>query len=89
MCKQMEKMVNARLICLLETREILSPVQYGFPKNWSSTDVLVRLEAEIRNAFITGKLLIAIFYIEKAYDTTWRRGILESLHMHNIKGRLS
>ena len=89
-CKLMERMVNARLMWILETRAILNPMQYWFRKNRLCTDVLVRLKTEIRNAFITGKSLIAIFFdTEKTYDTTWRRGILENLHMHNIKGRLS
>ena len=46
-CKLMERMVNDRLMWILETRRILDDVQYGFRKNRSTSDVLVRLEAEI------------------------------------------
>ena len=69
-------MVNARLVPILETKEITYPMQYGFRKNSSSSEVLVTLETEIRNAFAMRKSLIGIFFdLEKAYDTTWRRGI--------------
>ena len=90
MCKLMERMVNNRLMWILETNGIISPMQYGFRKNRSTSDVLVRLETEVRNTFALRKSLIAVFFdIEKAYDTTWRRGILEVLRNNNIKGRLA
>ena len=88
-CKLMERMVNTRLVHILERKEIINPMQYGFRKNRSSSDVLVRLETEIRKAFAMRKSVIAVFFdIEKAYDTTWRRGILEALCEYDIKGRM-
>ena len=74
----MEGMANTRLLHILERKEIINPMQYGFSKNRSSSNVLVRLETEIRNAFAMRKPLIAVFFdIKNAYDTTWRRGILK------------
>ena len=48
------------------------------------------LETEIKNAFAMKTALITIFFdIEKAFDTTWRRGILEALRAYAIKSRMN
>jgi hypothetical protein len=88
-CKLMEKVVNNRLVWYLEAHSLLAPEQYGFRKFKSTTDVLVRLETYIREAFANKKHVYAIFFdMEKAYDITWRRGILQSLHNTGLRGRL-
>ena len=43
----------------------------------------------IGQAFALNKFVIAIFYFNQAYDTTWRGGILETLHFQNITGQMS
>ena len=46
----------------------------------STTDNLVRLETFIRDAFIKKELVVAVFFdLIKAYDTTWRYGILKDI----------
>jgi potassium voltage-gated channel Eag-related subfamily H protein 8 len=50
-CKHMERMVNSRLVWLMESRGILSNIQCGFRRNRSSVDHLVSLEEQIRQAF--------------------------------------
>ena len=77
LCKLMEKMVNARLVWYLEKKGILSPIQCGFRRMHSTTDVLVRLESSICEAFASKEHHVTVFfYLEKAYDTAWRHGIL-------------
>ena len=48
-----------------------------FGKNRSTIDHLVRFESFIRNALIKGEHVVSILFdLEKAYDTTWKHGIL-------------
>ena len=64
-------------------------VQAGGWRGRSTIDHLVRLETAIRNAYANNEHLISIFFdIEKAYDTTWRYGILKDLHNLGLRGRL-
>ena len=50
---------------------------------------LVTLETSIRDAFVGRKHLVSIFfYLEKAYDPTWKHGILLDLYKTGIRGRL-
>ena len=68
---------------------ITSPIQSGFRSNRSTNDHLIRLETFIRDAFVNREHIVSVFfYLEKAYDTTWRYGILKDLHDLGLKGRL-
>ena len=63
--------------------------QSGFRKNRSTADQLVCLESYIRNAFVKKQHVVAIFFdLEKAYDTTWKHGILKDIHKIGLKGNL-
>ena len=89
LCKLMEKIINKRLMWFLETSNSLSNFQCGFRKNRSTMDHLVRLETFIRDAFIRKEHLVAIFFdLEKAFDTTWKHGILKDLHELGLRGNL-
>ena len=56
-----------------------------FRKSRSATDQLVRLESLIREAFVRREHVVSVFFdLEKAYDTTWKYGILEA----GLRGRL-
>ena len=89
LCKLMEKLVNKRLIWFLETNEFLTQYQSGFRKNRSTYDHLTRLETFIRQAFIKGEHVTVIFFdLEKAFDTTWKYGILKDLHEMGLRGNL-
>ena len=50
-CKTFKCMVNERLIWYLESHNILTEYQSGFPNHRSTTDQLVRLESYIREAW--------------------------------------
>ena len=55
----------------------------------STVDHLVRLETFVREAFIKKEHLTAVFFdLEKAYDTTWKYGIMHDLSDFGLKGRL-
>lgn len=89
LCKLFEKMVNARLTYILETRNLISPNQSGFRKGRSTPDNIIALESDIRNAFLRKNHLVSIFFdMEKAYDRTWRYGILHDLYDLGFRGNL-
>ena len=88
-CKTFERMINDRLVWYLESNGCLSALQSGFRKQRSTTDQLVRLESYIRDGLLRGEHVVSVFFdLEKAYDTTWKYGILRDLHGTGLKGRL-
>ena len=89
LCKTMERMVNARLVWLLESEHLISDFQSGFRRGRSTLDHLVSLESFVREAFIKKEHAVAVFFdLEKAYDTTWKHGIMKDLHAMGFRGRL-
>ena len=88
-CKTVERMVNERLVWYLEKNGLLAKQQCGYRANRSTVDHLVRLETFIRDAFIQNQHLVAVFFdLQKAYDTTWKHGILKDLHDMGLRGNL-
>ncbi|GFU91629.1 putative RNA-directed DNA polymerase from transposon X-element [Trichonephila clavipes] len=51
-CKAFERMINTRLMYVLEKEKCISPLQSGFRKGRSTLDNLVFLETQIRDAFV-------------------------------------
>ena len=50
---------------------------------------MIRLETFIRDAFVNREHVVSVFFdLEKAYDTTWRYGILKDLQDLGLRGRL-
>ena len=89
LCKIMEQMVNSRLTWYLERNKVITEHQNGFRRRRSTIDNLVTLETSIRDAFVGKKHLVFIFFdLEKAYDTTWKHGILLDLYKTGLRGRL-
>ena len=88
-CKTLERMVNNRLVWYLESKHIITEHQSGFRRRRSTVDNLVILESAIRDSFINKRHLVSIFFdLEKAYDTTWKYGILRDLFEAGLRGRL-
>ena len=88
--KLLEKIVNARLIRHLEAEALLTPEQYGFRRNRGTIDALVRFQNHIRHSRDRGEHTLSIFFdMHKAYDTTWRRGILQYLYDKGIRGNMA
>ena len=89
LCKTMERMINARLVWYLEINHLLTKHQSGFRHFRSTADHLISLETNVRNAFVRGEHMVSIFFdLEKAYDTTWKYGILKDLHEMGLRGRM-
>jgi hypothetical protein len=89
MCKVLERMVKRRLLWRLESNNLLSKAQNGFRKHRSTLDNIVNLESTIRKAFAQNhKVLCVFFYLEKAFDMTWRHSILKSLNKWGIQGHM-
>ena len=81
LCETMERMVNNRLMWVLESKGSLASEQCGFRKNRSTADHVVRFDSYIRNAFAKKEHVLVIFFdLEKSYDTTWKHGILSDLY---------
>lgn len=87
--KTYERLINRRLVYFLEEENILDINQCGFREGRSATDHLVRLETFIREAFVHRQHCVSVFFdLQKAYDTTWRYGILRDLHNYGVRGRM-
>ena len=84
-------MINNRhisLLIILEKNKLITNLQTGFRKARSTIDHLICLETLIREAFAKKERMTAIFFdIEKAYDTTWKYGIIKDLKNMGLKGR--
>jgi len=88
-CKTFERLVNNRLVWYLEHNHLVTEFQSGFRKHRSTTDQLLRLESFIREAFVRREHVVSVFFdLEKAYDTTWKYGILRDLHQSGLRGHL-
>ena len=89
LCKLFEKMINKRLIEFLENHKLLSRLQCGFRKNRSTIDHLIRLETYLKKAFSEKKVTVGVFFdLAKAYDTTWRHGIMKDMLSLGLRGSL-
>ena len=81
LCEALEGVINKGLAWFLESNSHISRFQSGFRSDRSTAGDLVGLETFIRDAFIKKEHVVAVFFdLEKAYDTTWRCGILEDIH---------
>ena len=73
----------------LERNNILCPQQSGFRQHKSTIDALTQLTSHIEKGFENKKHTTAVFFdLEKAYDTVWRAGILNSLYDIGLRGNL-
>lgn len=89
LCKLMEKLINNRLVSYLEHHKLLTNVQCGFRKTRSTIDHLIRLDTYIKKAFTSSLTTVGVFFdLEKAYDTTWRYGIMRDMYNMGLRGRL-
>ena len=89
LCKTIERIINERLVYYLESNNLLTAIQSGFRKSRSTTDHLIRLETFIRQSFIRKEHCVGVFFdMEKAYDMTWKYGIMKDLFDLGLRGNL-
>jgi len=82
-------MINSHLVWYLERNKLISPMHCGFRKQRSTTDHLVRLEYFVREAFAQRQHAVGVFFdLEKAYENTWKFGMMRDLHNAGLHGRL-
>jgi len=88
-CKVIEHMINSHLVWYLERNKLISPMQCGFRKQRSTTGHPVRLEFIVREDFAQRQHAVGVFFdLEKAYESTWKFGIMRDLHNTGLHGRL-
>lgn len=85
--KLFERMVNRRLVTELETTGKLDPRQHAFRAGKGVDTHLARLESLLQLGQDDHAEIVALD-IAKAYDTTWRPGILRNLTNWKITGRI-
>lgn len=89
MCKVFERVINKRLVWILEENNSLQKYQFGFRKNRSTIDHITAFESHIHSALSEKQDMTAIFFdIEKAYDSIWHCKIIEALLKLNIHGNM-
>lgn len=89
LCKVMEKIIDKRLRWFLESSKFFCDIQSGFRRFHSTTDHLLLLESEIREAFCESQHLLMISLdIEKAYDTIRNEYIMQILKDNHINGKM-
>jgi ribonuclease HI len=89
MGKLLEKMISVRLNWFLETNNILSDTQFGFRQGISTANPLLKLSSDVLKSFHHREYTIAVFFdLKKAYDTTWRHGLLRKLYSVGLRGNL-
>ena len=85
--KIMEKLYNDRLDNFLNKYNILSPWQYDFISNMSTSQILLELVEEITTSLANNKYAIGIFvHLTKAFDTVNRDILAKQLYYYGIRG---
>lgn len=88
-CKILEKIINRRLIWVLEQRNLLEANQNGFRPCHSTMDSLTKLESDIHESFLHQQKLVAVFCdMSKAYDLTWRSAIVVRMQQWGFGGHI-
>lgn len=74
----MDKMVNRRLVWLLESQNIISPAQSGFRQSRFIYDHLSHLKKIICKAFAENHHANMMnIDLEKTYETVWRHRVIQ------------
>ena len=90
-CKLMEKIANVRLASkTLNRTNFITNYQFGYRKGKSTIDNLIKFQTDILESFKRKEQLVAVFFdLEKAFDTTWKHGILKVIHELGFRGPLA
>ena len=87
--KGLERIVNRRMMHDLESRQVLSPYQFGFRAGRHTVAACHRLTEAIYAAFRRMHQIQAVTLdIQAAYDTVWRAGLLRKLAEAGVEGYL-
>ncbi|MCG8432091.1 MAG: reverse transcriptase family protein, partial [Candidatus Omnitrophica bacterium] len=89
--KLVERMVNSRLYCFLETNKLLNSTQAGFRKGCRTEDQLFRLVQNCKDGFQkeNPRHTTAVFIdLQQAYDRVWRKDLFIKMHQMGIQGKM-
>ena len=87
--KLLEKIVNVRLNFFLEHNRNIPQCQFGFRRMHSTIDALNKFTSDVSTSLNNKKHVICVsFDMRKAYDTTWRYGILKTMYDVGLRGEL-
>ena len=85
--KIMEKIMHQRLYNFLEENNILYNKQFGFRKNNSTIEALIKITEKIRESIDKGKFGCGIFIdLRKAFDTVNHEILLFKMEHYGIRG---
>ena len=73
-------MVNHHLVWYLETNNLISNKQCGYKKKMRLHKPLNKPQKLYKRRLYKKEHAINIFDLEKAYDTTWKFGIIKDLY---------
>ena len=83
--KILERVVHHQLYEYLESNKLLSPYQFGFRKNHSTSSAVVHLTDTVRKSMDMGKLTGALFIdLRKAFDTVDHECLTSKLPNYGI-----
>ena len=89
MSKLFERVIMARLLEWVNSKNILSKYQAGFRKHKQTLDHIFRITQYVQAAFNRGHLVGSLFIdIEKAFDNVWHDGLLYKIHRLEIPAYL-
>ena len=87
--KIMERIIKNRLEYVCEKNCFLQPFQFGFRKQKTTIDVLVKLEYQIRRSLENRDTSVVVFIdLESAFDKVWHRGLIYKLCKLGIEGKM-
>lgn len=87
--KLYDKMLNNRLVHILESNKLLDENQFGFRKNKQTLTSLLKLDNRISSVFANrDHLQLISFDIHKAFDKIWPQTIFQAFHRFGIGGRM-
>jgi len=85
--KIIERLMYNRLINFLNKHDILSPNQYGFRKNLSTSMALLDLVDKLSSSIDNNEITVGIFIdLAKAFDTVNHNILLSKLYHYGIRG---
>lgn len=86
--KLLDKLINARLIHILESNNLISSNQFGFRKCKQTLDSLIKLDNVIEKEINGNHVHLVSFDIMKAFDKIWPQSILLKLKEFSIGGNM-